>query len=128
MAKKQQKAPRQFSVEFKQQAVQRMQSGVSTTALAKELGIRRKLLYQWRDRVVSGKPLVGQSGRPRKGSDQRQSEERAHHERLIAELERKIGQQQRVIDFFKGALQQIQQLRRPNSGTGVTASSGKSGQ
>ena len=128
MATKQQKVPRQFSVEFRQQAVQRMQSGVSTTALAKELGIRRKLLYQWRDRVVAGKPIVGQSGRPRKGSDQRQSEERAHSEQLIAELERKIGQQQMVIDFFKGALQQIQQLRRLNSGSGATASSGKSGQ
>ena len=128
MATKQQKVPRQFSVEFRQQAVQRMQSGVSTTALAKELGIRRKLLYQWRDRVVAGKPIVGQSGRPRKGGDQRQSEERAHSEQLIAELERKIGQQQMVIDFFKGALQQIQQLRRLNSGSGATASSGKSGQ
>ena len=128
MAKKQQKAPRQFSLEFKQQAVQRMQSGVSTTALAKELGIRRKLLYQWRDRVVAGKPIVGQSGRPRKGSEQRLNEERAHSDQLIAELERKIGQQQMVIDFFKGALQQIRQLRRLNSGTGVMASSGKSGQ
>lgn len=127
MAKKQ-KPPRQFSVEFKQQAVQRMQSGVSTTALAKELGIRRKLLYKWRDRVVAGKPIVGQSGRPRKGNEQRQSEERAYSEQLIAEMERKIGKQQLIIDFFKGALQQIQQLRRPNSETGATASSGKSGQ
>ncbi|MFN0170967.1 MAG: transposase [Bryobacteraceae bacterium] len=128
MAKKQQKAPRQFSLEFKQQAVQRMQSGVSTTALAKELGIRRKLLYQWRDRVVAGKPIVGQSGRPRNDGQQRQNEERAHSDQLIAELERKIGQQQMVIDFFKGALQQIRHLRRLNSGTGVMASSGKSGQ
>lgn len=128
MAKKQQKAPREFSLEFKQQAVQRMQSGESTTALARQLGIRRKLLYQWRDRVVAGKPIVGQPGRPRKGGEQRQREEGAHRDGLIAELERKIGQQQMVIDFFKGALQQIQQLRRLNSGSGATASSGKSGQ
>jgi hypothetical protein len=40
----------------------------------------------------------------------------------IAELERKIGQQQVDIDFFQEALRQIEGIRRANAALGVTAS------
>jgi hypothetical protein len=40
----------------------------------------------------------------------------------IAELERKIGQQQVDIDFFQEALRQIEGIRRANAEPGVTAS------
>jgi transposase len=119
-------APRQFSEEFKRQAVDRMRAGEGSSGLARELGVRRKLLYEWRDRVLAGKPF-GSPGRPRKTSEQRQSEQRVHYQRLIAEMERKIGHQQLVIDFFKGALRRIEESRPPNSGSGGTASSGRSG-
>ena len=126
MDEKAKQAPRQFSGEFKRQAVERMQAGEGSSALAQELGVRRKLLYQWRDRVLAGKPL-GQRGRPGKTSEQRQSEQRVHYQRLVEEMERKIGHQQLVIDFFKGALRRIEESRQANSGSGGTASSGRSG-
>jgi hypothetical protein len=44
----------------------------------------------------------------------------------IAELERKIGQQQVELDFFRQALQQVRGARRPNAGAGVTAFTGSS--
>ena len=41
-----------YSAEFKQDAVMRMgQGGKTVTALAKQLGIRRKFLYFWRDQL-----------------------------------------------------------------------------
>lgn len=126
MDEKAKQAPRQFSEEFKRQAVERMRAGEGSGGLARELGVRRKLLYEWRDRVLAGKPF-GAPGRPRKTSEQRQSEQRVHYQRLIAEMERKIGHQQLVIDFFKGALRRIEESRQPNRGTGGTASSGRSG-
>jgi hypothetical protein len=40
----------------------------------------------------------------------------------IAELERKVGQQQIELDFFRRALRQVREARRPNAGPGVTGS------
>ena len=37
--------PRQYSTEFKQRAVLRLEAGEPALAVARELGIKRKLLY-----------------------------------------------------------------------------------
>jgi hypothetical protein len=42
--------------------------------------------------------------------------------RRIAELERKVGQQQVDLDFFRRALRQVKGARRPSAAPGVTAS------
>jgi hypothetical protein len=42
--------------------------------------------------------------------------------RQIAALERKVGQQQLELDFFRQALRHIREARRPLDGSGVTAS------
>jgi hypothetical protein len=44
----------------------------------------------------------------------------------IAELERKVGQQQLELDFFQQALRRVEALRRSSDGPGATASSTKS--
>src|ERR1017187_6946371 len=59
------KKNRVFSLKFKADAVQRMQAGESPSALSRTLKVRRKLLYEWRDRVLAGQPLRS-AGRPRK--------------------------------------------------------------
>ncbi len=43
------KKARSYSVDFKQEAVRRMAQATTIIGLTKELCIRRKLLYQWRD-------------------------------------------------------------------------------
>jgi transposase-like protein len=56
-----------YSAEFKHDAVMRMgQGGKTVTALAKQLGIRRKFLYLWRDQVAAcGKAALERPrGRP----------------------------------------------------------------
>jgi transposase len=60
-------ARRVLTREFKLAALQRMLSGENVSALARDLGIKRKLLYQWRDRFRAGGPQALRSrGRPRR--------------------------------------------------------------
>jgi hypothetical protein len=41
----------------------------------------------------------------------------------IEQLQKKVGQQQLELDFFKQALRHLEGSRRPSDGSGVTASS-----
>jgi transposase-like protein len=43
-----------YSMDFKQEAVRRMAEADTIVGLAKELGISRKQLYHWRDRLQAG--------------------------------------------------------------------------
>jgi len=141
---------RRFSREFKVAAVRRMLAGENVSALARELGLRRKYLYQWRDRFRLGGAIALRSrGRPTKaevlamqvpGGDDAAGnatvgkpmpppappDELAKAQQRIAELERKIGQQQLDLDFFQQALRHVRELRRRSGapgGTGSTRSS-----
>jgi hypothetical protein len=45
----------------------------------------------------------------------------------VAELERKVGQQQVMLDFFKGAFKRVKESNQPTGGAGSTASTRRSG-
>jgi hypothetical protein len=60
-----------------------------------------------------------QSERPSSASS---SADLAAAKQQIAELERKVGQQQLELDFFRKALQQVSGKRRPSDGPGAPAS------
>src|SRR5262249_33302866 len=109
----------------------------NVTALAREVKVLRKDLYIWRDRFLSGGAAALRGcGRPRKkdsaamGARDRAAEampagaaaELDMARKRIAELERKIGQQQVDLYFFGQALGQVKEARRPNAGPGVTGS------
>lgn len=113
------KKSRVFSAKFKTEAVRRMQSGESPSALARSLQLRRKLLYEWRDAVLAGRPLRS-AGRPRKRPDAESAPEDAAAR--VRELEQLVGQLTLENRFFKGALRRIKELRRQNAGSGVAAS------
>ena len=125
-------ASRIFSREFKLSAVHRMLSGENVSALARELRVLRKDLYKWRDNFrARGPDGLRSRGRPRKGEaagltsarpPAPEQDDVARARRRIAELERKIGQQQVELDFFRQALQQVKGKRRPSDGSGATAS------
>jgi len=142
---------RRFSREFKLAALARMAAGENVSALCRELGIKRKYIYQWRERFRLGGPVALRSrGRPKKaelvamrGGAQLEPhldekgrplpmprpeppDELALARERIAELERKIGRQQVDLDFFEGALRRIEASRRPSDGPGGTASSPRS--
>ena len=111
------------TVEFKRGAVARMVPGVKVAALARELGVNRQRLYEWRDALRAGDELMRRVGRPQRAvSPPSRATDLAGAQKRVAELERRLGQQQLELDFFKQALRQVEGLRRPSSGPGATAS------
>jgi transposase len=110
--------PPAYGTELKLAAVRRVLAGESVRAVAEELGIRRKRLYVWKDRYaeLGESGLVqGRGGRPRKvvSEGAAAAEVRSGRgellaaRRRIAELERKVGQQELELDFFGEALRRI---------------------
>jgi transposase len=101
-----------YSTEFKQDAVSRMgQGGKTVTALAEELGVRRKFLYLWRERLQAGgkSALERGPGRPPGSKSKSISTPPAPSaaELRIAELERLLGRKQVELDFFKRTFEQV---------------------
>ena len=104
---------RVFTTEFKERAVLRLEAGEQFSALAAELGVRRKLLYDW----SKSYRLLGVAGLNRKrgpkpgGRRSSPTPERtvpadpfAQAQARVAELERLVGRQQVDLDFFRRAL------------------------
>jgi len=138
------KQARRFDRAFKVAALARMAAGENVSALGRELGVRRKLLYRWRDTVRRGgvEALRG-VGRPPGGAclaasvEQPRSaaprgvalpDELAQARERIAALERKIGQQALELDFFGQALRLMEQVgRRPSGPPDAPASTTSSG-
>jgi transposase len=129
---------RVFSREFKVGIVHRMLAGENVSVLARELKFWRKDLYAWRDRFLAGGPeaLRGR-GRPPKAEVSVPAARSGPPpgtaggalevaQRRIAELERKVGQQQLELDFFRQALRQAGGARQPSTGPGVTGSTASS--
>lgn len=137
---------RLFSREYKLAALRRMLAGENVSALARELGVARKYLYQWRERFrIGGPEALRRRGRPTKaealavrayGTPSRSSapvakvtkapaappEALSQAQRRIAELERKVGQQQVDLDFFQRALRHVEKGRQSSGAPGATAS------
>ncbi len=116
---------RVYSREFRILAVRRVLAGEKVAAVSHELDIHRKLLYEWLRRVSEGgEANLRERGRPRKMRAERDGAVALPH-RQIAELERTIAQQRRIIEFFRHALQQTGKLRHSTKAAiGATASIG----
>ena len=133
------KTVRAFSREFKEAAVLRMLAGENVSALGRELQVRRKLLYAWRASFrAEGPQGLRPKGRPRRPAlgegpppplrvPEGSTAELEQALGRVAELERKVGQQELELDFFRGALRQLREPRRPSDGLGVKSSSNGSG-
>jgi transposase-like protein len=114
---------------FKLAAVSRMSEGENVQALAEELGVRAELLYDWHRRYRSGgaealrpmgRPTLGEPGFEAPLALASRSAET--EQRRIEDLERKIGQQQLDLDFFRAALRHVGGQRRKNGAPGGTGS------
>jgi transposase-like protein len=121
---------RRFSREVKLAAVERMLAGENVTALAKELGVVATMLYHWRATYLSGGAAAlrspGQHPRPAAVGPPREPADLAQAQARIAELERKVGQQQLELDFFRKALRQVREKRQPSDGPGASSSTHRS--
>ena len=120
---------RTFDQEFKLYAVRRVLAGEGPMALSRELGVERRTLYNWRRAFgVAGPEALRPRARGRPGRPVSApvpippANDLAAAKQRVAELERKIGQQQLELDFFQEALQQVRVTRRPSDGPGDRAS------
>ena len=122
------------TAEFKRAAVSRVASGEPVSAVASDLGIDRRRLYEWQGQVRQGglEALRG-TGRPRKGGldgpplGSAILNEGAAARRRIAELERKIGEQQADLDFFRQALRHVKARQQAAGVSGKPRSTKSSG-
>ena len=114
---------RTFTTQFKEQAVLRLEAGERFSALAAELGVRRKLLYDWhkawrqlgvaglnrkRGPKPGGSPPADPPANLAAAGDRqgvgRLADPLTQAQAKIAELERLVGRQQVDLDFFRRAL------------------------
>ncbi len=125
---------RKYATALKQAALARLAAGESVAAVARDLQLRGRLLYAWRDKVRKGGPAALRGlGRPRKRAaavagpaaceaGETEEDELARAHRRVAALERKIGQQQVDLDFFRRALRHVRERVRPSVVPGVVRS------
>src|SRR5262245_39746803 len=117
---------RVFGREFKLSAVRRVEAGESVASLSRELGVPQGHLYKWcRHFRQGGAEALRPACRPRKGFgmlDLEPGKDVARARKRISELERKVGQQQLELDFFRRALRQVEGARGPSDGSGVPPS------
>jgi len=142
------KSPRQFSNAFKERVVLRLEGGEKIAAVAEETGVRRKLLYEWRDayrsmgmagfnrkrgrkpgttraRASSGvAPSVPSSSSDAGPSAATPEDALVRAQARIAELERLIGRQQADLHFFREALR-LWDATPPNGGVPISTRSSK---
>jgi transposase len=107
---------RSFTQGFKKSVVKRMATADSIQGLADELGIGSTLLFNWRNRLrIGGEEALRRVGRPSQTIPAEPEAavapidvgDPAAAKRRIEELERKIGQQQLDLDFFRAALRRV---------------------
>jgi len=123
---------RSVTQRFKQSVVERMATTESIQGLADELGVGSKLLYNWRDSLrIGGEEGLRRVGRPSRTIPAEPEAavapidlgDQAAAGRRIEELERKIGQQQLELDFFRAALRHVRDQPPRKGGPGGTTSS-----
>ena len=142
------KSPRQFSNEFKERIVLRLEAGERMAAVAEEAGVKRKLLYQWREAYRAlGTVGFNRKRGPKPGWKERRaaegcatsasppspgaaasasqpSDDLRKAQARIAELERVIGRQQADLHFFREALR-LWDATSPDGGAPTSTRSSK---
>jgi transposase len=122
---------RVFSPEFRIEVAKRIIAGESVSQLHQELSIKRSVLYRWRDayRKDGEAGLRKPAGRPPGIPNPLQpaSSEAEQLRQQVAQLERKVGQQSLLLDFFEGAFKRVKESRPASVGDGGTASTKRQG-
>jgi len=102
---------------FRRMAVERLKSCDNIVALARELGVHRRMLYRWRDQLDPAEIAEGSPPQTSRESTLRKE---------VNQLKRLLAEKTVEIDFFKGALQKIEARRQRKGNSGETASTTRS--
>ena len=101
-----------YGSEFRRQAVERMNACGNIVGLARELGVSRRVLYAWRDRMEQASFSPGRS-------------RELILRKQILKLKRLLANKTLEVDFFRHALQRVGARRRQNVHPGDKASTTK---
>ena len=110
----------QYSLDFRRIAVERMKGCNNIATLAKELGVERKSLYLWREQLNPESVISRKPGPPAKSRE-------VELEKEVSQLKRVLADKTLELDFFKGALQKIEERRRQSKNAGGKTSTTTSG-
>lgn len=97
--------------------VERMKECNNITLLAEELGLERKLMYNWREQFEPREPDIKAPPQSRE----------ARLERENKRLKQSLADKTLELDFFKGALQKVEARRRQSKNSGGKTSTTTSG-
>jgi hypothetical protein len=106
-----------YPAEYRRMVVERMKQSNNLTALSRELGIDRKLMYLWREQL---EPVTRTAKRVAITGEE-------ELERRVNQLERALANKTLELDFFKGALQKVEGRRRQKRNSGGKTSTTTSG-
>lgn len=106
------KKGQRYRNEFRHQAYERMKSCDNVLGLSRELGIPRRLLYNWRDRFEEIDPRHTRS-------------RELILRRQITKLKRVLANKTLEVDFFRHASQRVVARRRQRHTSGDKASTRK---
>jgi transposase-like protein len=106
------KKGQRYSNEFRREALEQMKSCENILGLSRELGIPRRLLYNWRDRFEETDPPHTRS-------------RELILRKQITKLKRLLANKTIEIDFFRRALQKVGARRRQGRISGDKASTTK---
>lgn len=106
-----------FPKAFRQMAVDRLNQCENIVTLAKELGVSRRLLYTWREKL---EPTASGAGPPANARE-------ATLRKEVHQLKRVLAEKVLEVDFFKGAVHTVEARRQRNGPAGAQASTPTSG-
>lgn len=122
---------RRYWAAEKEAAVERVAAGETVGSVARRQGIDPKRLYEWSAKYqAGGREALQATGRPRKparpaaraAARPSGQPEVAALRRQVSEQQRKIGEQEIDLDFFRRALRQLEEARRMTATRGGAAS------
>ncbi|OGQ03347.1 MAG: hypothetical protein A2W38_05960 [Deltaproteobacteria bacterium RBG_19FT_COMBO_58_16] len=111
-------ANKRYSKAFRQMAVERMKRCDNISELSEELGVHRRYLYTWCNKLD---PAGCEEGPPP------ESTRETTLRKEVSKLKRVLADKTVEADFFKGALQKVEARRQRIGDTGEKASTTKSG-
>lgn len=111
-------ANKRYTKAFRQMAVERMKRCDNIVELSEELGVHRRYLYTWRNKLDP----AGCEDEPPPESTRETTLRKE-----VGKLKRVLADKTVEADFFKGALQKVEARRQRIGGTGGKASTTKSG-
>ena len=106
---------RRHTQEFKDEAVARLKGCTNVEALARELQVSRTILYFWRDKQ-EGRPPASKRPGPVVVSPAI-----AALKKEVVELKVALADKALEADFFRGALQRVEDRRRRSGNNGDPA-------